>query len=702
MSQAILRPGRNCWRLDRAHRFYAVQDAADYFRLVRRALLSARRTVFILGWDTTAGIDLDPGAPPSKIPTRFDRLLKYVVRRQRHLRCYILTWDYGLLFTLERDPLSRFRFGWAMPRRVHFEFDDRHPLGASHHQKVVVVDDQLAFCGGIDLTSHRWDTSAHRPDEPLRKTPTGKVYGPYHEVQAMVDGPAAASLGVLARDRWRALGAERLPSMGASTDERWPSDITPDLTDVNVAISRTMPGSDDRAAVRECEDLFLDSIAAAKRTIYIENQYFTNATLTAALIERLAEPKGPEVVIAVPRDSHGWLEMKTVGAIRDNLFRRLIASDPHKRLRLVAPVASRARDSAAFVHSKVMIVDDELVRIGSANCSHRSMGMDTECDLAVEARGSRDVRDGIRRIRDRLIAEHLGLEVDEIGPAIERAGSLRALVDAHDGADHTLVRIELPAEPIPPPSPAVRRAVDPEEPLDFGESVDESVPAIDATMAPSSLRIWIVPSVVVAAGAVAWASSGWLRPPELSIVTGVVIFVMGGLALIPLEFLAIASGVAFGGPGGGVVALAGSLAAAAIGYLAGRTIGTLKLSRWMSRRSYRSARQLGARGVAGVAVLRLSGVASAGAIHLLCGAGRVPLGRYLAGTVIGLAPSVAALVWLGAVLRTTLLQPTLWNGLSTIAAGLAVAGVAYGLRTILLIRQFAPSVSGHRERAEFG
>ena len=106
--------------------------------------------------------------------------------------------------------------------------------------------------------------------------------------------------------------------------------------------------------------------------------------------------------------------------------------------------------------------------------------------------------------------------------------------------------------------------------------------------------------------------------------------------------------------------------------------------------------------MAGVAVLRLSGVASAGAIHLLCGAGRVPLGRYLAGTVIGLAPSVAALVWLGAVLRTTLLQPTLWNGLWTIAAGLAVAGVAYGLRTILLIRQFAPSVSGHRDRAEFG
>ena len=213
MSRSILQPGRNCWRLEQARRFYMVQDAADYFRIVRRALLSARHTVFVLGWDVTAGIDLDPGASPSEVPTRFDALLKYIVRRQRHLHCYILTWDYGLLFTLERDPFSRFRFGWATPKRVHFEFDDRHPLGASHHQKVVVIDDELAFCGGIDLTSHRWDTSAHRPDEPHRVTPIGTVYGPYHEIQAMVDGPVAASLGALARDRFPRERERKIPTV---------------------------------------------------------------------------------------------------------------------------------------------------------------------------------------------------------------------------------------------------------------------------------------------------------------------------------------------------------------------------------------------------------------------------------------------------------------------------------------------------------
>src|SRR5687767_10152408 len=279
----IVQPGRNCWRVDRASAFYCIQDAADYFRLVRQALLNARKTVFSLGWDITAGVNLDPDAAPTDAPTRLDKLLAHVTQRRPELRCYILTWDYGALYTLERDPLTRWRLGWGMPRGVRFGFDDHHPIGGCHHQKVVVIDDELAFCGGIDLTGHRWDTMAHRLEEPARVTPLGVAYEPYHEVQAMVAGPVAASLGKLARDRWRALGAERTRPVERSTENLWPTDITPDVMDVDVAIARTMPASESQPAVRECESLFLDSIAAAKRTIYIENQYFTNDTLAGAV-----------------------------------------------------------------------------------------------------------------------------------------------------------------------------------------------------------------------------------------------------------------------------------------------------------------------------------------------------------------------------------------------------------------------------------
>ena len=517
----IIQQGRNCWRTDRARHFYAVQDAADYFRLVRRALLSARRSVFLLGWDMTALVDLEPGAAPSRVPTRFDHLLRYITRRRPALECYLLTWDYGALFTLERDPFSRFRFSWRMPKRVHFRFDGRHPVGACHHQKILVVDDQLAFCGGIDITGHRWDTSAHRVHEPLRKTPTGKVYGPYHEVQAMVDGPVAASFGVLARDRWRAVSDEELPAVEPSADELWPDDITPDLTDVDVAISRTRPGHAGQPPVRECEALFFDAIAKARRCIYIENQYFTNGGLTEALAARLREPDGPEVIIAVPRDSHGWLEHQTVGAMRDTVFRRLMAADTDHRLRLVAPVASRAADAAIFVHSKVMLVDDTFLRIGSANCSHRSMGVDTECDVAVEASGDHRIMAGIVRVRDRLLGEYLGLPEDAVSAALSRTGSLCALLDEREPFDRTLARVILPAEPTGAPTDAVRLAVDPDEPADVGESVGQLVP-VEGVLRPRRIQRWLVPALTaMIAGTGFFAIRRWqrsrrrdLRPPE--------------------------------------------------------------------------------------------------------------------------------------------------------------------------------------------
>jgi phosphatidylserine/phosphatidylglycerophosphate/cardiolipin synthase-like enzyme len=300
--EAFFQPGKNCWRVERARQFSCIQDAAEYFRLARWALLNARKTVFILGWDILANVDLLPGDPASDGPTRLVDLLVFIARRRPHLRCYILIWDYAALYTLERDPFSRWRLGWQTPRRIRFGFDDHHPIGGSHHQKILVVDDQLAFCGGIDLTGHRWDTTAHRLEEPARINAAGEPYGPYHEVQAMVTGPAAASLGALARDRWQVLGEERMPSLVGSTRDLWPDAVTPDLTDVDVAIARTIPPFDTQPAVRECEALFLDSIGQAKQTIYIESQYFTNDMLAAALGGRLRERDGPEILVIVPKE----------------------------------------------------------------------------------------------------------------------------------------------------------------------------------------------------------------------------------------------------------------------------------------------------------------------------------------------------------------------------------------------------------------
>ena len=103
-----------------------------------------------------------------------------------------------------RSSANSFRHGAGGCRiRSKFCLDSVLPLGCSQHQKIIVVDDSLAFSGGLDLTTHRWDTSEHKLHNPDRCTPDGREYAPFHDIQALVDGDAARALADLARERWK-------------------------------------------------------------------------------------------------------------------------------------------------------------------------------------------------------------------------------------------------------------------------------------------------------------------------------------------------------------------------------------------------------------------------------------------------------------------------------------------------------------------
>ncbi len=182
--------------------------------------------------------------------------------------------------------------------------------------------------------------------------------------------------------------------------------------------------------MREVEALYLDMIAAARHSIYIENQYFTADKVGDALAARLSEPDGPEVVVVLRELSHGWLEELTMQTLRTKLIERLRAADVHDRFRVYYPFIDGLKSGTCIdVHSKMMVVDDEIVRIGSANLANRSMGLDTECDLTIEALGRDDVRNAIRDLRAQLLGEHLGFEPARVRETIERTGSLRGAID---------------------------------------------------------------------------------------------------------------------------------------------------------------------------------------------------------------------------------------------------------------------------------
>jgi phospholipase D1/2 len=404
----ILEPGRNCWRVERADRLALIVDAANYFAAAKSAIRQARHAVMLVGWRFDLRIKLEPDRGHAQPPDGLGAFLKAVAAERPGLRIHILQWDAALLATLARQVVPFLALELVWHRRIHFRLDSDRPAGACHHQKILVVDDALAFCGGIDMTADRWDTREHRDGHPCRVRPDGSLYGPFHDATVAVDGPAARALGEFARERWHGATGHRLPAP-AGGHGAWPDGLEPTLREVEVAIARTHPPRPGRPAVHEVARLYADALNAARRSIYCETQYLASASIADLLATRLAEPDGPEVVVVNPRHAAGWLEEEAMDTARALLVERLRGADRHGRFRILQPVT--AQGEPIYVHAKVLVVDDRLVRVGSSNLNNRSMGFDTECDLAVEAapgEAGDATRAAIRAFRDGLVAETWG------------------------------------------------------------------------------------------------------------------------------------------------------------------------------------------------------------------------------------------------------------------------------------------------------
>jgi phospholipase D1/2 len=129
----------------------------------------------------------DPG---DGFPTGLGDLILAVLDRNPELELYVLLWSYAPIYALEREPLLFGDTPWDRHPRLHFVQDDTPPLTASHHQKVVAVDGRIAFCGGLDLSKWRWDTSEHLADDGRRSDPHGKPHPPFHPLRVQHAGTA--------------------------------------------------------------------------------------------------------------------------------------------------------------------------------------------------------------------------------------------------------------------------------------------------------------------------------------------------------------------------------------------------------------------------------------------------------------------------------------------------------------------------------
>ena len=403
---ALTRPGETCWKLARAHRVKFLIDGQAYFAALRAALLSARTSIHLLGWGFDPRIRLEPADE-----TDIGQLLLSLCKAKPDLDVRVLIWRSALPISATQDFFPHRAQAWFRGSGVDFRLDAAVPFGACHHQKVVIIDGALAFVGSADLMPGRWDSPDHLDIDP-RRSLGDHVCPPRHELMAMVDGPAAAAFDELFRERWADDDGPNVRDEPRA--DLWPDETPADLTDVDIGIARTEPAWRGAPGVREIAVLTLAAIAQAKRTIYIENQYFTWPLAVEALAARLAEPDGPEVVLIVSAHSPSYFDRITMDRARTTALWRLKAGDVFGRFHALAP--HTAGGQPIVVHAKAMIVDDTLARVSSANLNNRSHGFDTECELVVEATDPTQ-RDGIAALRDRLAGHWVGHPAAELAEA---------------------------------------------------------------------------------------------------------------------------------------------------------------------------------------------------------------------------------------------------------------------------------------------
>lgn len=423
------------WRYAWASKAHVVIDAAAYYEVMQAAMVKARQCILLVGWDFDTRVRLGPGRrwwnkPDRSVrPARLGAFVVWLCKRRPDLRVRVLKWNFGALKFIFRGSMILDLIRWLFNRQIDFKFDGAHPLGCSHHQKVVVIDDSFAASGGIDMTTGRWDTPEHREQDPRRRTISGKFYGPWHDLTMLVEGDAAAALGELGRERWNNAGGSRLEPCQPQEGTAWPKKLEAEFRDVEIGIARTRAGWNHLPPIAEVEALFIEHLRRARRFVYAESQYFASRAIAEVIAERMAEPDPPEIVLINPHSAEGWLEQTAMDGARARLSHAIADVDHARRFRIYLP--HNAAGTPIYIHSKVMIVDDEIVRIGSANMNNRSLGLDSECDLFIDAArpGNGHARASIVRLRHRLLAEHCGLSIGEVEAGLVRAGGMIAFID---------------------------------------------------------------------------------------------------------------------------------------------------------------------------------------------------------------------------------------------------------------------------------
>ncbi len=462
--QPIVKEGRNCWRIERADKAAVIVDAADYYAIAKGLMEAAQQRIFIVGWDFDTQIALEPDEL-GKGET-LGHLLLRLAKTKPDLQIDVLKWNFGAMKQFLRPTGLLWLWRWWMQRNIDMRLDSSHPFGCSHHQKILIIDDNIAACGGIDISTSRWDTSAHADGDPHRTGPDGKPYAPWHDATMLMKGMVGVVLGELGRKRWKSCTNEDLAAIEPADDD-WPDALPAMFENVDVAIARTRAEYNGNEEIREIEALWLDMICGTQKFLYIENQYFTSAKIAGAIADRMKETDPPEIVMVMPHRADGWLEQQAMDGARAMLIEQIGKVDTNDRFRVYMPVTRKGAD--IYVHAKLAVMDDRLLRVGSANLNNRSFGLDSECDAVIDGALSANRATGpaMTALRHRLLAEHLEVDPADFATAERAHCGMIGAIEALRGKGKTLLPLPLEEFNDAQKFVADNQLMDPEHPDEF-------------------------------------------------------------------------------------------------------------------------------------------------------------------------------------------------------------------------------------------
>jgi phosphatidylserine/phosphatidylglycerophosphate/cardiolipin synthase-like enzyme len=362
-------------------------DGAEALPLIAGELQSARSHIHLTNWFLSPDFDLVRDERPVVLCHLLGELAERVDVR-------VLVWAGAPLplFRPSRREVRNMRERLTRETRIECGLDAKERPLHCHHEKTIVIDDRVAFVGGIDLTTQsgdRFDSSAH---------PARGAIG-WHDASARIEGPAVADVAEHFRMRWHEVNGEELPPV-----------LAPESAGgVELQIVRTVP-EHIYDAVPRGDFRILESYAAALRSgerfIYVENQFLWSPEIARLLRDKLLNPPSADfrMLFVLPANPKSGND-DTRGVLAE-----LIEADDGGGRILACSLYARSgpRADPIYVHAKIAIVDDRWLTLGSANLNEHSLFNDTEMNVVAHD------PELARRTRQRLWAEHLELPVEEM------------------------------------------------------------------------------------------------------------------------------------------------------------------------------------------------------------------------------------------------------------------------------------------------